>query len=309
MLYEVSREIYHNLFRQDLNLFISIRFIDLNKKKVDKLVYLVNDKNKASVGIVFGKKDNELLCPFSAPFGGFHYRHEKISPVIISDFLTDLKTYCTTNEIKKIEIVLPPDIYGQSINAKLVNALIRNGFHMLLPELTNIGDLKAFNGEFTDYKSRKCFRQAEKHSLIFRVASTLEEKSGAYDIILKNRQWLKRPMSMTFKEVMDISKIWDVDFFFVTNDENKKLSAAIFYRAHKKIVQAIWWGDVEEGRGFRAMDFLCNHLWKYYKALEYEYIDLGISTEDGIPNDGLLRFKESLDAYTSLKFRFVLYNH
>jgi hypothetical protein len=44
----------------------------------------------------------------------------------------------------------------------------------------------------------------------------------------------------------------------------------------------------------------------YYKNLGFKYIDLGISSESGIPNEGLMRFKESHEAVSSLRFRFRL---
>jgi hypothetical protein len=49
------------------------------------------------------------------------------------------------------------------------------------------------------------------------------------------------------------------------------------------------------------MDFLVLQLWSHYKALGYRYIDLGISTESGVPNEGLLRFKETHECVSSLR--------
>lgn len=305
MLFEVNSEEYKRSFNHDPNPFISIPYIQLNSDKVDKLVYLVNNRDKSIIGLAGGIKNGKLLSPFSAPFGGFHYRNEKIHYSKVYEFVNDLKCYVQNNNIKKIELILPPDFYCHSNNAKTINALLRSHYIMLTPDITSLGNLENFAGQFSDRKSRKCYRQALDHGLLFAEAKNLSEKKIAYNIVKENRAWLNREVSVPFNEIMNTSKLWPVDFFIVTNDQEEKLAAAIFYRGHHEIVQAVWWGDTKTGRQLRAMDFMCNKLWSYYKELGYKYIDVGISTEEGIPNDGLLRFKETLDATSALRHRFV----
>jgi hypothetical protein len=245
------------------------------------------------------------MSPFSAPFGGFHFRSQNLYYSEIFNFVNDLKFYSVENGIEKIELILPPDIYCHSFNAKIIHALICSNYAMLTPDITSIGNLKAFTGQFSDRKCVKCYRQAVQNGLLFLKAKDLKEKRIAYRLIQQNRVWLNRPMSLTFSDIIDISRLWPVDFFIVTNSKKDKLAAAIFYRGHQKIVQAAWWGDNEIGRPLRAMDFLCNNLWTHYKSLDFDFIDIGISTENGIPNEGLLRFKETLDATTELRYRFL----
>ncbi|MCB0806728.1 MAG: hypothetical protein KDC05_13095, partial [Bacteroidales bacterium] len=72
------------------------------------------------------------------------------------------------------------------------------------------------------------------------------------------------------------------------------------------ITYAVFWGDSENGRPLRAMDFMLFNLWNHYKDRKFKYIDLGISTESGIPNSGLLRFKETHDCTSSLRFSFSI---
>ena len=78
MLVEVSAKEFKNRFNSDPHPFISEQFIELNKKKVDKIVRLVENEQKVSIGLIAGIKNNILESPFSAPFGGFHYRNESI---------------------------------------------------------------------------------------------------------------------------------------------------------------------------------------------------------------------------------------
>lgn len=110
---------------------------------------------------------------------------------------------------------------------------------------------------------------------------------------------------MTFEDILNMGSLWPVDYFKVLSEDGALVASAIFYRSHPDICYAVFWGDNEEGRPLRAMDYLAFELWSYYKALGYKYIDLGISTENGNPNEGLLRFKESHESASSLRYRFV----
>jgi hypothetical protein len=132
------------------------------------------------------------------------------------------------------------------------------------------------------------------------------EKMEIYDLICKNRAKYGRPIYMTFKDIIDMNRLWPVDFFKVNSGDGSIVASAIFYRNHPDIGYAVFWGDNEAGRQLRAMDYLAFNLWTYYKDLGYKYLDLGISTEAGSPNEGLLRFKESHESTSSLRYKFVL---
>ncbi len=111
---------------------------------------------------------------------------------------------------------------------------------------------------------------------------------------------------MTLDDILSTGELWPVDFFKVQAADKQIVAAAIFYRNYPGICYAVFWGDNEEGRPLRAMDFLVLKLFTHYKEAGYKYMDLGISTETGIPNEGLLRFKESHESVSSLRYRFVL---
>jgi hypothetical protein len=134
--------------------------------------------------------------------------------------------------------------------------------------------------------------------------SSEEESEIIYDLIADNRSRMGRPIYMTFENIMETAGLFTTDFFKVTNADEQIVAGAIFYRAHKSVAFAVFWGDAPEGRTVRAMDFLVLNLWSFYKEKGYHFVDLGISTESGIPNEGLLRFKETHECLSSLKYTF-----
>jgi hypothetical protein len=305
MLVEVEPKIYREIFLSDPHPFISEQFIELNKHKTGKVVRLIEDSEKASLGLVAGVKNGVIYSPFSAPFGGFHYRNEIVYISEIDRFIQQLKEYIASSGLKGIEITLPPDIYSMTFNAKTVNSLLREGFSPRTPDITNWVNLLSFKGEFSQKNSREYYRQSVRNGLAFSIAEDLHEKNAIYDLICENRAKFGRPIFMTFDDIMKTADLWPVDFFKVNARDGSLVSSAIFYRSRPDIGYAVFWGDNDNGRPLRAMDHLTFHLWNYYKELGYKYLDMGISTEYGSPNEGLLRYKEAHDSVSSPRFKFT----
>lgn len=307
MLTEVDSKVYCHHFPFSPHPYISDAFIELNITKVDKIVRLLADNSKVSIGLVAGIRDGVLISPFSAPFGGFHFKNDNIYVSEIEFFVEDLVKYVILNSLNRIELTLPPSIYHLSFNTKLINVLIRNNFKMKFPEITNWVDLESFI-EFTNKAAKKYLKQAIKNNLNFQLLNDTRDKINVFEIICQNRSRFGRPIYMIFNDLMNVNNLWPVDFFGVRDFEGSLVAGGVFYRGHKDIVQGIFWGDSEEGRPLRAIDFLSYKIWNYYKECGFKAIDLGISTEEGIPNEGLLRFKESHNSFSSLRFGFYYDN-
>ncbi len=309
MLKEVTHSDYFSIFTNQHHPFLSKDFIELNQNKVERVIYLLQDNTKPSIGLILGLKDNYIMSPFSAPFGGFHFRHENIYIGEIEIFIKDLKSYIILNKFKKFEITFAPSIYGSTFNSKIINALARNQFEIEVPSLTNWVDLAEFNDRFSQRNSREYYNQAIRNELFFKELIIENDKKAAYELVKDNRMRFGRSIYMTFSDIIDTGKLWPLDFFGVYNNSNELIAAAIFYQFSSNIAYAVFWGDTENGRPLRAMDYMSFNLWSFYRQKGFSFIDLGVSTENNsVPNEGLLRFKETHEAKTELKFKITLKN-
>ncbi|MFW5785163.1 MAG: hypothetical protein ACOCW1_03165, partial [Chitinispirillaceae bacterium] len=292
MLIETDPSAYYRHFQPDVNPFISRGFTELNRSKTERVVHLIDDREKPAMGLVAGVEQGILKSPFSAPFGGFHFRNQNVYAGRIDSFSESLKQYIASRDLKGIDLTLPPDIYHQTFNAKVVNSLIRAGFTTPVPDITNWVELDTFTGDFNQKNSREYYRQALRNGLSFAPTDSRDEMEEIYELIRMNRAKFNRPIHMTLDEILKTGELWPVDFFKVSSPDKSLVASAIFYRPDENIAYAVFWGDSDKGRPLRAMDFLVFHLWNFYKNEGFRYIDLGISTEQGVPNEGLLRFKE-----------------
>ncbi|MCW3804156.1 hypothetical protein [Plebeiibacterium marinum] len=308
MIIEIDERKFQNIFGIDPHPFISNKFLSLNRNKVEKIVWLVENIGKPEIGLVAGIKDDKLLSPFSAPFGGFHFKKENIYSTTVDHFILLLQEYVMSVGYKEFRVTLPPNIYHQTFNAKCTSSLLRANFQSLIPEITSWVDLQQFKGVYGQKNSREYYRQALRNELVFEYTETEDDKLEGYNLIKDNRAKFGRPIYMSLDDINQTSNLWPVDFFKVSTKEGNIVSFAILYRLNPQIVYAVFWGDNELGRSQRAMDFLLLNLWSHYHKLGYKYVDLGISTEDSIPNSGLLRFKETHEAVSSLRYKFNLIN-
>lgn len=308
MIVEVDKSGYFGFFPQGSNPFVSEGFIDLNKCKTERVVYLVDNSAKPLIGLVAGINDESLASPFSAPFGGFHFLSENIYISEIEKFLKSIQEYIVAEQLKGISIILPPDIYHASFNSKMTNSLLRIGFCNKIPELTNWVDLNNFNGILSHKSSMEFYRQAARKGLNFTIVNDIAEKTEVFDLIYKNRINFGRLMPMSLKKIEETEKLWPVDFYKVTPQDGIPVASAIFYRCHPTICYAAYWGDNVALRSLRGMDYMVYNLYDHYKSMGYRYIDLGISSRNGLPNEGLLRFKECHNSISSLRFEFFWKN-
>ncbi len=304
MLVEVSKKEYRRFFPTDASPFISEAFIELNEKKQDKVIRLIK-KNNYSIGLLAGIKDGIMRSPFSAPFGGFHYRNEHLAYDLVYKFLSSLKEYALNEQLKKISITLPPDPYQINMNAKLINAFIRLGFKMETPDLNNVVNLKKFTGKWVKSEVAQNCRKAIKNGLIWSKVSDIDEMKEAYDVIHNNRTGLGRKIHMTLEDILDVKEVLPVDFFIIRDVEGNCVGAAVLYRGHEKIVQGVFMGGDLERRNLGVIDYMYLKLYNYYKEMGFDYLDMGTSSLQGDPNMGLLRFKEIHNSETSLRYTFT----
>ena len=305
MIIDIDSKSYRHRFSFDPHPYLSDPFIELYKSKVTRIVRLAEDQEKASLGLIAGINNGILKSPFSAPFGGFHFRNNRIYTGEIDRFLSQLILYVIDQNLNEIKLILPPDIYCHALNSKITNSLLRNGFSMDIPEITNWVDLKKFDNNMLTETTKRHYNHSLKNNLSFRVAHEYIEKKVAYDMIYQNRKMLGRPIYMTFNDLIEVENLWPVDFFIVEDKEGSVVASSVNYRGHPRIVQGIFWGDNDYGRRLHAVNFCSYNLWNHYKNLGFDFMDFGISTEAGIPNEGLIRFKEDHNCESALRYSFT----
>jgi hypothetical protein len=301
---EISSKEYSSIFNNTYNIFLSVPFNELNKAKCEQLVYLLFHEGRVKLGTIAGIKEDTFCSPFSAPYGGFSTYSDKVNLKYIDEALKILDKYLESKKIKQSQFILPPNFYNERFLPKVFYSLIQNGYQVKYTDLNyhmNTADFKHYQTGLVDKRTIEKLKKAFSVGLSFKQVFNENDQSFAYNIVKDNRKAKGRPIYLTFKDLLETGKIINADFFLVYQQE-VPIASSVVYHVAQKIVQAIFWADVAEYSLNRPMNFLVYKLLEFYANQGMNIIDLGISTENGLPNYGLCDFKENTGSRASLKY-------
>ena len=303
---EVTYQEFGQLFPKPNVVFDSASFAELNQHKVSTVRCLAIRDNKLRFGVVLGERDEFFSAPFSAPFATFTCnKSEKIEHYEAA--VESLKCFPRQNS-KPIRFVLPPSIYGPE-TAKLFIALQRLGASIEYSDLNYHFSLARYCHyvDYLDGATRNKFYNSIKHCFVFSKLDSANciEVERAYSVIKQNREERGFPLRMSLQDVIDTIRIIPADFF-VMSYEGTDIAAAQVFHVTDDIAQVIYWGDLREYSHLRTMNFFTYKLFGYYYETGIKVLDIGPSTERGVPNYGLCEFKENIGCELSLKHTLLL---
>lgn len=303
---QITLEEYEKIcLKPNLVVYNDARFIELNQKKVKKINYYSLTDGKCYFVFSVGERDNGCVyAPYSAPFAivepvrkRWDLKHLDESVICMDNLLK--------SQFKGVEFVLPPAFYAPKLVTGFMSALLRHGYSVKWQDLNYAFDLCKINDKnYSDVvrnNARKNLRIANEKGLSITQCNDIQDKKKAYDIISVNRKEKGYPLRMTWQQVKDTLEIVPNDFFLVHKDGNYIASAVVFHVA-ENIVQVIYWGNISEYSYLKPMNYLAYELIRFYGEKGFRYIDIGPSSEEGVPNYGLCDFKDSIGCEVASKF-------
>ena len=110
---------------------------------------------------------------------------------------------------------------------------------------------------------------------------------------------------MSLQEVMETIAVAGTEFMVMTLDGND-VAAAQLNRVTDKVIQVVYWGDVPGYSHLRPMNRFTHDVFETCRQMGATIVDVGPSSEQGVPSAGLCSFKESIGCSVSLKPHFRL---
>lgn len=304
---EVSLAEYAELPLKHAHVFNKADFSMLNAHKAETVHCLVfEEEGKCKYGITLGEREGWLLSPFSAPFGGFSHA-KSVHLESLEAAAAALVSYARHSG-KRLRVVLPPLFYEPQFLSETVNVLSRCGSISYI-DLNYHFPIHSF----ADYEkniarnARKNLRHAEECDWEF-VVVWRDDKEGlrqAYDVIRRNREEHGYPLRMALDDVEKTVELIDADFFLLRHD-GKNVAAAQVFHVAEGIAQVIYWGDLRAYSAMRPMNMLAYRVFEHYSRQGLKVLDIGPSTEHGVPNYGLCDFKTGIGCVASPKFVFEM---
>lgn len=303
---ELSSVEYAKHFASPFACYLRSDFNLLNAAKVSAVRFFAFDACNGNyrLGFIVGERGDEWNSPYSAPFGGFASA-KGVAIDEIDEAIQALPAFVSMNK-KKLELVFAPVFYSQTYLTKCVSAMFRAGFRLHHADLNYAFDyVNAMPYEKRLWNmAKRNLKQALAKNFEFRKESTEEGIATSYEVIRKNREFKGYPLKMSLDAFKKTSAVVPIEYFTLYLEGNP-CAAAVVYRVSQKIAQLIYWGDAPGFEESRPMNMLAKEVFEHYKLQNIDYLDIGPSSEDGVPNVGLCAFKESVGCTADLKYAFI----
>lgn len=252
------------------------------------------------------RKENELISPWRAPFGGFEFSQETTLPILFN-FVKEVIEQVKLKGINKISIVAPPECYDLSKADLLDEALIHRGFSAVITELnyhlsTDMGEFESFIHDSEKRRLNKCLNAGFKCSV-----ETNPDYKQIHQLISDCRSRKGHPLSMNSD---DFERLF-INFpnryvIFAVKDKDKTIAAAVGVKVRSDILYNFLPADHQDYLSYSPMVLLNKGIYDYCCENSYQLYDLGIATSGGLRNEGLIKFKEHLGGKLSHKYSYEL---
>lgn len=302
---QVTRAHYEAQVQNYTCVFESPAFNELNADKCDELVYLIFADKKQHFGLIGGlKTDGILSVPFSAPYSLITAIKKRNTARDYDAAAQALIRFCLQKGFAGIDLVLPPRFYHETMVASWEQALHVHGFAVRYLDLNHFYRLTDYTDDYIErghIKVRQKIKRALRAGLEFARVDSSEDMAAAYAIIKDNRESKGYPLRMRYEDIQRTVTLFPADFFIVSDPAGQGLAACIAFHVASGIVQIIYWGNRVGTEEFCPMNYLAYRLFDTCHKRGIRIVDLGPSSEGGVPNHGLCDFKQSLGCETTTK--------
>ncbi|MEO9871880.1 GNAT family N-acetyltransferase [Ekhidna sp.] len=231
-----------------------------------------------------------------SPFGSIFCMNQSInnSSVFLQKVLLELGR----KNIKEIEIHLPPSIYDDFESAELY---VGSGFELSYSDLNQHIDLdNTWEKSIHKMQERK-LSSLNSEGFVFRKMEDNElEKAHNFITVCRQAQGLQINIPWNKLKSLNDSLTGEYECFGVFRDE--KISAiCIAVNVTSKIAYYYLPATSPMFRNQSPMVLLIAGMVEYYRNKKYKYLDLGVSSSNGITQETLKLFKERMGAKSTEK--------
>ena len=214
---------------------------------------------------------------------------------VLFDFLVEKKiTSCRINGF--------PECYDSYAHELMESALLERGFEIDYTDTTHyLQPAGQPFDELIDPDERTHLNFARKHRWEFQQL-TSEQLPEAFALIQRSKDVKGYPTTLTLEELQNNFRLFLDNFLlFGIYDGPELRAASVCIRVNENILYDISHGDNPEKRKHSSIVPLIQGLYYYARQNRYSLLDLGLSTEKGVKNEGLFNFKRKLGSAVSGK--------
>ncbi len=269
----------------------------LNKPFEVKGWQLLGDQPLAQ--IFFHMKEEVAISGYQATFGSFDVTEEMTGTELVW-FIKSLVNELKEGGVNKIKIRHFPSHFS---NAHLIlKALEQFGFNKVLTEVNQ--HIKVNKPNFEDVadrseviRSNKC----EKLGYRFKI-SQIDDLPVIYELIENTLSRKGNRPSMSFADLKKTIETCPENYLLFTLwDKNILIAATVSVKINSSVLYNFYHSDHLEYRTVSAFTYLLKNIYLYCYKHNFQTLDLGVSSINGLKNIGLFNFKKARGAVISDK--------
>jgi hypothetical protein len=259
-------------------------------------------ENAPTPHIYFTWAGNELVSLARSTFGGFI---DSDNASTISTTISEILKWTNANEIRSVVIRCFPDIYSAGENKLTRDALLQAGFEIASHDITQFLDVTENELTMNVHRKRR-LRKCSEQGFTFKILHT-DSLADAYQLFLDSRENKQYPVTMSIQDFENAFDMFpDRYILFGVVDQGKIIAACVAVAIDTEILYSFFVGDSLAYRVYSPVTQLLDGVYRYAQNKKMKIVDLGISTDKGIVNEGLYAFKKSLGARDSAKLTYQI---
>lgn len=159
-----------------------------------------------------------------------------------------------------------------------------------------------------DYGNAKRIRKCLREGFIAELIHASHYRS-AYQVIQENRERRGFPISLTGEQLQVMTDTFPdrLHYFavYAGPDRSLMVAAAVCIAVSSSILYVFYWGDIAGVHEHSPIALLASRIYRFCQQHGFRLLDAGTATVEGVPNDGLIKFKRNLGFSESLKLTFT----
>jgi hypothetical protein len=250
-------------------------------------------------------KEQQGYSPCRAPFGSVEF-NPNLSVNHLDELVEAVRKYARQHSIRSVRITSYPDCYTEANAALLTYCLLHNGYNLAIQDLNfhipiSTRPFESIIRASERWHIRKCVRSG------FSFAEEVQLDLPFIHAFIQASRFRKGfPMSSdlhSFEQMF--SHFPGVYRIFTVRDTDKVIAVAVTVHINADILYTFYLADEVGYQSFSPTVLLLQGVYEVSQREGYRILDLGIATDRGVPNEGLIHFKRSLGGLPSLKPTFV----
>ena len=253
-------------------------------------------ENKAEALSFFAHDHQEAWSLSSSPFGSV-YGNEFCTIEMLTDFIAAIKQRLIEKGIHTIGIKHYPPCYDPIMHDRVLQALLNNGFEITCTEYNQYLPLHSIsNKEVFDHSKLHLIKKCKEAGFSVNISSSFDADQW-YDIIDRARKLRGHPMTIDLESLRTLNKGNEECYhFFEVRDAHKIISCAVGIEVTPDVMYYYLAADEDDYRNYSPMTFLLDGMYSFAFEKGVKVLDMGISSSNGVLNEGLHWFKKSFGA-------------